>query len=215
MGKGDKPDVNWIKRHNGFTEAIAKNGKDAELLFLGDSITDAWRGKAAQPTWNKYFAPYKALNFGIGGDRTQHVLWRLQHGELEGFRPKVAVLMIGTNNTGSDSAEQIAAGVTAIVKEIHKQSPNTKVLLLAIFPRGPKAGNPQRKKIEQINNIISKLDNGRTIKYLDIGQKFLKDDGALTKDIMPDYLHLSAEGYRIWGEAIAPTVAAMMKGTAK
>lgn len=135
MGKGDKPDVNWIKRHNGFTEAIAKNGKDAELLFLGDSITDAWRGKAAQPTWNKYFAPYKALNFGIGGDRTQHVLWRLQHGELEGFRPKVAVLMIGTNNTGSDSAEQIAAGVTAIVKEIHKQSPNTKVLLLAIFPR--------------------------------------------------------------------------------
>src|SRR5262245_40480610 len=130
----------WMKRHEGFVEEAKKGGID--VLFLGDSITDAWRNFNAQNmrggkrVWEKHFAPLKAANFGIGGDQTQHVLWRLQNGELEGIQPKVVVLMIGTNNVGRDSAEQIAEGITAIVREIHKRSPSTKVLLLGVFPRG-------------------------------------------------------------------------------
>jgi lysophospholipase L1-like esterase len=200
---------NWMKRHEGFVQIAKKGGVD--LLFLGDSITDAWRGKAAKPTWDKYFAPLHAANFGIGGDRTQHVLWRIENGELDGIKPKLVVLMIGTNNTGSDSAKQIAAGVRAIVKEIHEKSPTTKVLLLGVFPRGAKPDTPVREKIAAINKDISKLDDGgKTVKYLDIGKKFTEPDGSLTKEIMPDYLHLSAKGYEIWGDAIAPTVKQMM-----
>src|SRR5439155_6273181 len=128
---------------------IAKRG-GVEVLFLGDSITDAWggeghgRGATGSKIFEEEFVPLKAANFGIGGDRTQHVLWRLQNGELEGIQPKVVMLMIGTNNSNTNAktkiedntAEEIAAGVTAIVKEIHKRSPRTKVLLLGVFPRG-------------------------------------------------------------------------------
>jgi lysophospholipase L1-like esterase len=200
--KGD-PDKGWIKRHEGFVE-IAKTG-DVDVLFLGDSITDGWRGKAGKEVWDKAFGDLKPANFGIGGDRTQHVLWRIQNGEFDGIKPKAAVLMIGTNNTGNDSAEQIADGVTAIVKHIHHKSPHTKVLLLAVFPRGKMIPNPGYTKIIEINKIIAKLDDGKTVKYLDIGEKFMKD-GQIPKDVMPDYLHLSQEGYQIWADAIAPAV---------
>lgn len=209
LNKEMQPDANWMKRHEGFVE-IAKKG-DVDVLFLGDSITDAWRGKAAQPTWEKFFMPHKPANFGIGGDRTQHVLWRIQNGELDGIKPKVVVLMIGTNNTGDDSAEQIADGVTAIVKTIRQRSPSTKVMLLAVFPRGEQPDNPGRVKIAQINKTISKLDDGKSVRYLDIGGKFLQPDGTLSKDIMPDFLHLSAKGYEIWGEAINPLLNEMLR----
>jgi lysophospholipase L1-like esterase len=206
--KSLQPDPDWLKRHQGFVD-IAMKG-DVDVLFLGDSITDAWRGSAAKPTWDKYFVPVKAANFGIGGDRTQHVLWRIQHGELDGIKPKVAVLMIGTNNTGSDSAEQIADGITAIVKTIREKSPTTGVLLLAVFPRGEKPDNPARAKIAEINTRISKLNEGPGVRYLDIGSKFLQSDGTLSKEIMPDFLHLSAKGYEIWGDAINPSVQEML-----
>ena len=201
-------DKGWVGRHEGFV-AIAKKG-DVDVLFIGDSITDAWRGKDAAPTWKKHFEPLKSANFGIGGDRTQHVIWRLQNGELDGIQPKVAVVMIGTNNSGQDAAEQIAAGITEVVRTIHKKSPETKVLLLGVFPRGEKADHPQRLKLIEVNKIISKLDDGKTVKYLDIGEKFLQPDGTLPKDIMPDFLHLSARGYEIWGDAIAPAVREML-----
>ena len=189
---------------------IAKKG-NVDVLFLGDSITDGWRGSGKQ-VWEKNYAPLKAANFGIGGDRTQHVLWRLQHGELEGINPKVAVLMIGTNNLGGNTDEQIAEGVKAIVEEIHKQKPETKVLLLGIFPRAASAKDSTRKKIKDINEMISKLDDGgKHVKYLDIGDKFLDAEGNLSKDIMPDYLHPNAKGYEIWAEAIDPTLKQMLK----
>src|SRR5262249_29036082 len=129
MNKEGKPDPGWLKRHEGFVD-IAKKG-DVNVLFLGDSITDAWGGEGHNPkaagtaVWKKIFEPLKAANFGIGGDRTQHVLWRIQNGELDGIKPKVAVLMIGTNNTGQDSAAQIAEGITEIVKAIRQKSPET------------------------------------------------------------------------------------------
>ncbi len=195
------------KRHEGFVE-IAKKG-DVDVLFLGDSITDGWRGKAGKAVWDKAFGDLKPANFGIGGDRTQHVLWRIQNGELDGIKPKVAVLMIGTNNTGANSAEQIADGITAIVKTIHQKSPTTKVLLLAVFPRGKMIPNAGNTKIIEINKTIAKLDDGKSVKYLDIGEKFMKD-GQIPGEIMPDYLHLSEKGYQIWADAVTPTLTAML-----
>src|SRR6185436_15063109 len=136
----------WLKRHEVFVEEARKGGFD--VLFLGDSITDAWRGGAAKKIWDATFAPMKAANFGISGDRTQHVLWRLQNGEFEGLTlPKVVVLMIGTNNNGQKDPEPAVsaiAGIQSIVREIHKKSKSTKVLLLGVFPRGEKADNPLR-----------------------------------------------------------------------
>ncbi len=199
-------EAGWMKRHEGFV-GIAKKGH-VDVLFLGDSITDAWGGEghgASAPgakLFAKEFEPLHAANFGIGGDRTQHVLWRLQNGELEGIHPKVVMLMIGTNNLGSNTAEEIADGNKAIVKEVHKLSPHTKILLLGVFPRGAKPG-PQRDKLKEINGIIAKLDDGgKTVKYLDIGDKFVESDGTISKDIMPDSLHLSEKGYQIWTDAV-------------
>jgi lysophospholipase L1-like esterase len=206
-------DPNWVKRHEGFVATAKKGGVD--LLFVGDSITDGWGGeghnaKAPGTTiFQKEFVPLHAANFGIGGDRTQHVLWRLQNGELDGIKPKVVMLMIGTNNSnGKDNAAaEIADGVTAIVKEIHQRSPTTKVLLLGVFPRAnkktPEENQAQMEKIKQVNALIAKLDDGgKTVRYLDIGDKFLKEDGMLPKDIMPDQLHLSEKGYQIWADAV-------------
>jgi lysophospholipase L1-like esterase len=210
MGKDGKADPGWMKRHEGFVE-IAKKG-DVDVLFLGDSITDGWRGKNGKTAWDKAFGSMKPANFGIGGDRTEHVLWRIQNGELDGIKPKVAVLMIGTNNSGSNSAEQIAEGVTAIVKTLQQKTPETKVLLLAVFPRGSNKTfefNKQHETVVAVNKIIEKLDDGSKVKYLDIGSKFLKD-AKLSKDIMPDALHLSAEGYQIWADAITPTLTTML-----
>jgi lysophospholipase L1-like esterase len=211
MGKGGTPDANWMKRHDGFV-AIAKTNENP-VLFLGDSITDGWRNQAA---WKQSFEPLKAANFGIGGDRTEHVLWRLQNGELDGYSPKLVVLMIGTNNTGNNSAEEIADGIKAIVKTIQDKSKGTKVLLLAVFPRDEKPDTKAREKIASINKIVAALDDGgKTVKYMDIGAKFTEPDGSLTKKIMPDFLHLSPKGYEIWAEAIVPTVHSMAEIDAK
>ena len=194
-------------RHDGFV-AIAKKG-DIDLLFQGDSITDGWRG-GGKKVWDENFAPLKAANFGIGGDRTQHVLWRIQNGELEGIKPKLCVLMIGTNN-GGDSKEDVALGITTIVKEMQKLQPEMKILLLGIFPRGSKANDGGRAKNNQVNEIIAKLDDGgKTVKYMDIGDKFLDEKKDMSKEVMYDYLHPTGKGYQIWAEAILPTVKEMM-----
>lgn len=195
-------DEKWKVRHDKFNEQAKKGGYD--LLFIGDSITQGWEG-AGKEVWAKRYAPRKALNLGIGGDRTQHVIWRLQNGNLEGIAPKAAVIMIGTNNSGSDSAEDIAAGVAAVVKTLRDKQPQVKVLLLAVFPRGDKPdGNRKRllEKLEKVNTTIAKLSDGKNVFFLDIGPKFLATDGSIPKEIMPDFLHLSPKGYEIWGDAI-------------
>jgi lysophospholipase L1-like esterase len=209
-------DANWTKRHETFVGIAKKGGVD--VLFLGDSITDAWGGEGHNPNANgakifaREFEPLKAANFGIGGDQTQHVLWRLQNGELDGIKPRVLMLMIGTNNTGAHSAEEITDGITAIVKEIHKRSPATKVLLLGVFPRDAQPGTPRREKIAKINVAVSKLDDGgKTVKYLDIGKKFLEPDGTLSKEIMYDALHLTEKGYQIWAEAVKGPIMELLK----
>jgi lysophospholipase L1-like esterase len=210
--KAAPKDANWVKRHEGFKAEAAKG--ECDLLFLGDSITDAWRGKA-KPIYDAAFGAYKPLNFGISGDRTQHVLWRIQNGEMDGIKPKVAVLMIGTNNIGQkdpEKPESAIAGIKAIVDEVHKKSPATKVLLLGVFPRGEKPENPHRAQIKEINATVAKFDDGgKTVQFLDIGEKFLEPDGTISKATMPDFLHLTEKGYQIWADAIKEPLAKLMK----
>jgi alpha-mannosidase len=205
-------DTNWVARHEGFVKQAQQGGID--LLFMGDSITDFWRNRGIE-IWNKYYAPRHAADFGISGDRTQHVLWRIEHGELDGIKPKVVVLMIGTNNTGAgkghNTPAEIVYGIADIVQEFRQKLPETKILLLSVFPRGANFGDPQRAQIALINSVLPKLDDGKMVKYLDIGGKFLEPDGTLPKSVMPDLLHPNAEGYRIWAEAMEPTLAEMLK----
>lgn len=200
-------DGNWMKRHESFNERIKQGPVD--LIFLGDSITQGWE-RAGKEVWDKFYTRRNAVNLGIGGDRTQHVLWRLDHGNVDGISPKLAVLMIGTNNSGSNTPEQIADGVAAIVKKLREKLPQTKVLVLGIFPRGADASDPRRLTNLQANALIAKLADGQMVEYLDIGPAFLNDDGTLSREIMPDLLHLSPKGYQIWAEAIEPHVQRLM-----
>jgi lysophospholipase L1-like esterase len=208
FGADGKVNPGFASSHDKFVK-IAQEGT-AELVFLGDSITAGWGRQ--QPIWDKAFGTYKPANFGIGGDRTQHVLWRIKNGELDVIKPKAIVLMIGTNNSATDSAEGISKGITAIVETIRSKQPQAKLLLLAVFPRGEKRSpNPQRDKLKEVNATIAKLDDGKHIHFLDIGEKFLQPDGSLSKEIMPDFLHLSPAGYQIWADAISEKLAALMK----
>lgn len=202
--------TNWMDRHHGFVQ-LAKRG-DVELLFLGDSITDGWRRRGSN-TWNKYYLPRKAANFGIGGDRTEHVLWRVQNGELEGINPKLTVLMIGTNNSAAHDAKSIAEGIRLIIQEVRTRCPRSKVLLLAIFPRNRANDEPKRMQtIHEVNKIIAGYDDGgKTVRFLNINEKFLGPDGKVPAEIMPDFLHPEEKGYQIWAEAMEPTLSEMLK----
>jgi lysophospholipase L1-like esterase len=190
--------------HLQFLKRAKQGGVD--LLFLGDSITQGWNDNAA---WKRSYGPRNAANFGIGGDRTQHVLWRIDNGELEGIEPKVIVLMIGTNNVSSASADEIALGITAIVENLRHRLPKAKILLLGVFPRGEKP-NPGREKLNAVNAKIARLDDGTHVKFLDIGKSFLNEEGTISREIMPDFLHLSTKGYRIWADAMEPTLWQML-----
>ena len=189
-----------VERHKSFT-ARAQQG-DVDLIFVGDSITHGWE-QAGKDVWDKYYSRRKAMNLGIAGDTTQNVLWRLKNGNIDGISPKAAVLMIGTNNSnGTDNTEnEIADGITAIVNLLRSRLPSTKVLILAVFPRG-NTPSPQREKNARASEIAAMLADGRMIHFMDIGAHFLKPDGTLTEDIMPDFLHLTPLGYQIWAIAI-------------
>ena len=209
--RAGKPDAGFLKRHESFL-ARGKAGP-VGVLFLGDSITDWW--SRAQAVYDAHYGSMQPADFGIAGDRTEHVLWRIDNGELDGIHPKVVVLMIGTNNIG-DSAAHIVAGDTAIVDQIHRKLPDAKLLLLAIFPRGADpAADPKvadmRGKLKVVNAELAKLADGTRTVYLDIGDKFLDADGKIPKDVMKDALHPTAKGYQIWADAMQPTLDGMMK----
>jgi lysophospholipase L1-like esterase len=198
---------------------VAQKG-DIDVLFMGDSITDFWRnaGKegvvnpplAGKAIFDKYYGGLKVANFGISGDTTQGVLYRLKDGEGRGFQPKAIMLMIGTNNGGNCSSAEIAEGVGAIVTELRQDFPAAKILLLAIFPRA-NPGDAIRKVVADVNPIIAKLHDGKNIFYLDIGAKFLDADGILQPDIMPDKLHPTEKGYQIWADAVQAPLAELIK----
>lgn len=196
--------------------ARAKSGPIG-LLFLGDSITRQW--VTVPHIWNHYYGACQPASFGIGGDGTQHLIWRIANCELDGISPKVVVLLIGTNNCGSASANDISAGIRKIVSLIHEKMPTTKILVLGIFPRGPRInadGNPDNweshmSKIRAINADLATLDNGHNIRSLDITSHFRGNDGTTPKSIMPDQVHLTAAGYQIWADAMQPLLLEMLR----
>ncbi len=198
----------WGPRHDVVNERLKKGNVD--LLFIGDSITHGWENTGKE-TWDAYYAKHNAVNMGFGGDRTQHVLWRLDHSNFEEICPKLAMLMIGTNNSnGNDNtAEEIADGIITICHRLRTKLPKTKILLLAIFPRDPKH-SAQRQKNAEASLLASRIADGKTIYYLNINSSFLTDNGLLSKDIMPDYLHPNKAGYKIWAEAMEPKIAQLM-----
>ncbi len=199
----------WWQQRNEVLNARVKQG-NVDLIFIGDSITQDWEG-VGKDVWQKFYGKRNAVNLAIGSDETQHVLWRLDHGNIDGISPKLAVVMIGTNNSGKGQPpECIAEGIKAIIERLRTKLPKTRILLLGIFPRGADNKDHFRQINYKVNKIISNLADGKTVFYLDIGQKFLAADGTLTEDVMPYLLHLSAKSFQTWAEAIEPTVAKLM-----
>ncbi|HEA17491.1 MAG TPA: glycoside hydrolase family 3 protein [Pseudoalteromonas prydzensis] len=201
----------WLPRHEEKV-AAAKKG-DIELLMLGDSITHNWENEQGKPVWQQHFADIKTLNLGFGGDRTENVLWRLKHGEVEGIAPKLAVVMIGTNNTGHrmENPTYIANGVNAIITELKQRLANTKILLLAIFPRGADANDELRLNNQRANVELEKVAKQQGILFSNINNHFLTATGELSRDIMPDYLHPNGQGYEIWAEQLTPYIKQYIK----
>jgi beta-glucosidase len=191
-------------------QRVKDNAGQAEVIFVGDSITEGWEGNGQQ-IWEKYYAPRHALNLGVWNDHTQHVLWRLDHGNLEGLKPKVAVLLIGVNNVPdtNNTPRMVLEGVTAVVKKLREKLPDTKVLVLGIFPFREDFCD-QRGKALQVNQALRKLDDGQCIRFLDIGYLFIRPDGKIPKEMMRDFLHPSPAAYRLWAEAMEPDLAAML-----
>jgi len=210
---------NNAMRHQGFVD-IAKKG-NIDLLFVGDSITDFWRNGprggatgsapyAGLAVWDETFGKLNAANFGISGDTTQGVLWRMQNGELEGFKAKLIVLMLGTNNINRNPNDDIVEGDRLIVEEFKKRQPQAKVLILGIFPRTASASDPIRATIKEINGKLAKFADNKQVFYMDIGDKLLAADGTLTAEIMSDGLHPTTKGYQIWADATLPRVKELM-----
>ena len=211
----------WEQRHQAVLDRV-KLGK-ADVVFIGDSITHAFGGdpdthqdfsNRGADTWNLYYGDRRAVNLGFSGDRTQHVLWRIDHGELDGIRPKAVVIMIGTNNSGSNSAVEIAAGIEAIVDRVHSKLPESNIVLLAVFPRGA-SDSVERAKLDAVNERIGKFGSKDHVRYVNINSVFLDKKGEISQEIMPDKLHPSALGYRLWAMAMEPVLAKAMHVKAK
>ena len=197
-------------RHQAFVDTA--NSGDYDILFEGDSITDWWQQAGPQggaDVLKKHFGDDKLANFAVAGDTTQGLLWGLQNGEGQGHKPKVVMLMIGTNNTGGSTGPEIAEGVGADVAELRKDFPSAKILLLAIFPRGADPTDANRQKNEVANKIVAKLHDGKHVFFMSINDKFMDKDGKLI-GFRNDNLHPTAEGYEIWANAVSPTLKKLM-----
>lgn len=196
----------WSKRYEILNERISRGKPD--LVFLGDSITHFWDPE----TWASYYEKRNALNLGIRGDRTENLLWRLDHGNIDGISPKLAIVLIGTNNLRYNTPADIAKGIESVVKRLHHRLTDTNILLLAIFPRDQDPGE-LRIKAELVNALVSRLDDGERIHYLDIGDVFLGKQSRISEAVMLDYLHLTRNGYRRWAKAMEPIVTELMGET--
>jgi lysophospholipase L1-like esterase len=202
--------------HAQYVAEAAQGG--ASVVFLGDSITYNWTNAnnpahliLGDQVWDSRIAPFKTLNFGVAGDQTENLIWRIENGELAG-QPKLAVVMIGTNNLGfGQTPQETADGVAAVLSAIHNESPQTKVLLMGILPRGATATDPLRIEVSETNALISRLANGSQVQFLDIDRAFLEPDGQLRSGFyMPDNLHILGPGYQVWAGALQDTLVDML-----
>jgi lysophospholipase L1-like esterase len=209
----DWPIYDWAKRHAAVSQ-IARERK-ASLVFVGDSITQMFGGEPhdrSQPgkdVWEQHYAKRNAANLGFGYDFVENTLWRLQHGELDGAAAKVVVIHIGTNNVSRNTPEEIAAGIRAVCAEVRQRQSAAKIVLMAIFPRGPKP-DATRAKLDAINKLIAELDGKDGVTFLDIGAKFLEPDGSISREIMGDFLHPTAKGYEIWAKELEPVLTKLL-----
>lgn len=209
----DWPIYDWAKRHDAVAALVRE--RKSSLVFIGDSITQMFGGEPhdrPQPgkeVWEKYYSKRNAANLGFGYDFTENVIWRIEHGELDGAAAKVVVLLIGTNNTGKNSAPDIAGAIRAICDLIHRKQPQAKILLLGILPRSAKP-DASRAKIAEINQLISKYDGQGGVTYLDVGGKFISADGTISRELMYDFLHPTAKGYELLAGSIEPTLAKLL-----
>ena len=199
----------WQERHAAAVALMRE--RRPEIVMIGDSITHFWGGEPVggrrngPEQWDRFFAGRRVVNLGYGWDRTENVLWRLTHGEFDDVSPAVAVVLIGTNNIGRNTPDEIAAGVEAICSTIHTRSPQTRILLLGLLPRGERP-NPARDAVGEVNRRLATLEGRHGITYLDIGSAFLSPDGTIPKELMYDFLHPSAKGYEVWASSMAATL---------
>ena len=196
----------WVSNHEARV-AAAKKG-DIDVILIGDSITHY--SQRCQP-YQRHFGDRKVLNLGQGGDRTQNVLWRLKNGEVEGIKPKVAMLMIGTNNVGrGETPEDTVLGVKAILAELKQRLPKTRVVLYSILPRD----GAIMAAVDKANAQLPALADGTQVNHVDLKEVFLNPDGSLNKLLYhTDNVHLSTEGYRAWFENAEPLIAAALDET--
>ncbi len=197
----------WFKKHESLNARVKQGNVD--LILIGDSITNGWDNEGKE-VWKKFYGRRNAVNLGISCDRIQNVLWRLDHGNIDGISPKLAVVLIGTNNASRSKLEEIPEGIRAIVERLRTRLPKTKVLLLGIFPRGKDNEDPWRQINNKVNERISRFADGQMVFYLDIGRELVADDGTTSKEILRDLLHPAPKGYAIWAEAMEPMVARLM-----
>lgn len=201
----------WLPRHLMKLDEV-KSKPDAKLVFIGDSITQGWE-KSGQSVFDRYYKKYNAVALGFGGDCTENVLWRLQHGEVDGIAPKVAVLMVGTNNTGhrQEDPKLVAAGVQRNIEELQHRLPHTKILLLGIFPRDQQPDGAYRQHNDKVNALLAGFADNKKVFFLNINKDFLDANGVLSKAVMPDLLHPNEQGYEIWAQAMQPTLLQLLK----
>jgi len=205
----------WLNRFDEINRRIEQGNID--LLFVGDSITHFCEGTiyptnsephgtVGQAVWDEYYSQRNAVNIGIGGDKIEHILWRLDHGNIDGISPKLIVLLAGTNNAKDNTAAEIADGIVAIIDKLQLKLPDSKILLLSIFPRGEYPNDLRTILANASQTAAARIADKDNVYYMDIAANFLSNDGILSPDIMPDARHPNEQGYRIWAESIEPIV---------
>lgn len=206
----------WMPRHEKILQM--KDKESVNLVFIGDSITHGWENLGRE-VWNQYYASRGAANLGFSGDKTENVLWRIENGEIDGLNPKLVVLMIGTNNR--NDAKAVAAGLKAIVDALRSKLPDSKILVLGIFPRGKYEDRENREiqesganqlwtRNDEVNAIVSGLADGQHVYFLNINEHFLHN-GLVPRQYMPDFLHPNKSGYEVWASAMEPTIVSLLE----
>lgn len=194
----------WYSRHQKVCEQVRNS--NAGLLMIGDSIMQGWEDEG-HALWQQFYEKRQAVNLGFDGDRTDHLLWRLENGEVEGIAPKIAVVLIGTNDIAMGrSARHTASGIQAILSALQRRLPDTKIVLLSIFPRSATRYDRLRQTIDATNDLIAHYADSKQVFYLDLTKQFVDEKGYIPKELMPDFVHPSKLGYQIWAETMEETI---------